>query len=498
LFDFDGDGYPAGEDCIDWDAEVNPSEEEIPYDRKDNDCDPDTPDDDLDHDGFDSFSDCDDNDPALNPQAVDICGDGVDQNCSGVDKPCGIFGHQDHQDSDTWSIQRGQLCGHQVLPDVNRDGSDDLLISTGNVVWGNIIAGIVYTSPLEGALNREDAVAVISQEDFYSYVLCEMPEPLPDITGDGYPEVVVGWEVYYAYSSGLTDIYLYSGPINRSFGHGSHERDPDISIHFPLSFRGDNPPGALQDFNQTGENALIIDSWDGIYIFQANSLSADTYESDAAAHIWTTGIYPVQPGDVTGDGISDLVTTDVGYDGYRGSVKVYQGPLEGFVPEEPYVSIEGDNRASEMQGDHGTAGDFNKDGYADLVAMDHGGTRAGSDSVYLFLGPFTEDRVAADADSKFIFELYGERSYEFTTSGDINADDQLDLVFAGIFYDKGSGSVLMLGPFEGTYNSQSENIVAFFDGGFEPDATGDFNGDGFSDIALNNQRGVFLFNGSDW
>jgi hypothetical protein len=497
-FDFDGDGYPAGEDCIDWDAEVNPGAEEVPYDRKDNDCNPDTPDDDIDRDGFDSFSDCDDNDPALNPQAVDICGDDIDQNCSGADKPCGIFGHQDYQDADAWSIQRGGVCGHRVIPDVNRDGSDDLLISTGNVVWGNIIAGIVYTSPLEGPLNREDAVAVISHYDYYPYVICEVPEPLPDITGDGYPEVVVGWDIYPHYYADLAEVYFYSGPINRSFGHGSHQRDPDIILHFPLSFYGENPPGVLPDFNQTSENALIIDSWDGIYLFQAGSLSANTYETDAEAHVWSTGIYPVQPGDVTGDGISDLITTDVTYDADRGIIRVYQGPLEGDVSEETDIAITGDNRDSALQGDYGTAGDFNKDGYADLVAMDYGSRRNEPDNIYLFLGPFTKDRVAAEADSKFIFELKDESSYKYATSGDINADDQLDLVFSGTFDDKGHGSVLMLGPFEGTYNSQSDNVVAFFNRSYHPDATGDFNGDGFSDIAFNNNGGVFLFNGSDW
>jgi len=56
------------DDCNDADPLVFPGNPEIPYDGRDNDCAPETPDDDLDGDGYGHAVDCDDTDPNVHPQ----------------------------------------------------------------------------------------------------------------------------------------------------------------------------------------------------------------------------------------------------------------------------------------------------------------------------------------------------------------------------------------------------------------------------------------------
>ena len=58
---------------------------EIPYNGEDDDCDPNTPDDDLDGDGYPIAEDCDDENPDIHPGATEIPNNGIDEDCDGKD-----------------------------------------------------------------------------------------------------------------------------------------------------------------------------------------------------------------------------------------------------------------------------------------------------------------------------------------------------------------------------------------------------------------------------
>ena len=83
--DLDGDGFVLAEDCDDQNADINPDAPEEPYNGIDDDCDPETLDDDLDGDGFVLADDCDDENVNVYPGAMEIPNNGIDEDCDGMD-----------------------------------------------------------------------------------------------------------------------------------------------------------------------------------------------------------------------------------------------------------------------------------------------------------------------------------------------------------------------------------------------------------------------------
>jgi len=119
--DKDGDGFPEGEDCDDYNFNINPNTEEIPYNGYDDNCNGMADDDDLDLDGFGIISDCNDNDQTINPIAVEIPYSGSDENCNGM-------ADDDDLDHDGYGIATdcndNNATTHPDATEIKHDGID--------------------------------------------------------------------------------------------------------------------------------------------------------------------------------------------------------------------------------------------------------------------------------------------------------------------------------------------------------------------------------------
>jgi hypothetical protein len=215
--DQDGDGFTAAQDCDDSQASVHPNATEVPYDGVDNDCDPQTLDDDLDQDGYEFDLDCDDTDPEVNPDAEEVAGDGIDNDCD--PETCAITGFAptaaqwplpsayQAADADPFAEPSSDnLCDPGVpeyfLQDLTGDGLSDLVVidepcSTGELGtthWevyenlGNAFAAAATTFALPSGFGAK-TFAEASRDNHCSD---QVPEFfLLDLNADGAPELVV-------------------------------------------------------------------------------------------------------------------------------------------------------------------------------------------------------------------------------------------------------------------------------------------------------------------
>jgi RHS repeat-associated protein len=270
----------------------------------------------------------------------------------------------------------------------------------------------------------------------------------------------------------------------------------------PLNFSAGTSPGALTaaDFNGDGTLDLAIPN-SGIDVVTVLIGKGDgTMTAQNAVQAGGTP-RSVTTGDFNGDGVLDLAMGNYG-SGNVSTVSVRLGRGDGTFRES--TSYEVGSRARSVR-----AGDFNGDGFLDLVTANNfwssdlsvllgngDGTFAGQirtsygASQSLALGDFNGDGVVdlastwavllGNADGTFASPLqFGGGDYGSVAAADFNGDRVLDLVVTHTNYHVLS---VWLGKGDGTFSPEQ----SFPSGVSNPFglSTGDFNGDGVPDVAV--------------
>jgi hypothetical protein len=407
-------------------------------------------------------TDCDDADVTSHPGASEVSYDAADNDCDGYQDDMVALNETD------WTVL-GELSsdaigswGVHVADDLNGDGDGELIVCAGSADY---YYSSRYTISDPGLLSFHDdgtsGLDVDLTDGWYEYWGYEEDDALGssfvvlgDIDGDGYTEIAVG-----------------------SYTNNTYDND-DGQVYI------------LDVYGESGSDSALSYYADGVI-----------YGDDEDGYFG----YSLAAGDFDGDGTPDLATGAPGQQSNRGRV---------------YVTFDGDDLGTDLIDDtdsnfyvNGVSsndylgydvafGDFNDDGYDDLVASspydDDGGSNAGT--AWIIAGASTRGSSGSvrgssvsSVDTAVITgsaasDTLGGTNGSLST-GDIDDDGVVDLAVGVYGYDgytSGGGGVWIYrgGTLSGSETVSTASYVVRGDGylGYAVDMTGDVTGDGIVDL----------------
>jgi hypothetical protein len=467
--DADGDGWTAAQDCDDADAAVHPGADEVCGNGRDDDCDGGenqcllsgpvdlsvaarvVGDSAGDHAGWSVAG------------AGDLDGDGFDDLIMGSydDDEAGAFagavwifygpidGKLDPDEADAKLLGEapGDHAGYSVAGagDVNGDGFDDVLVGahgSGASLPGAGSAYIVY-GPVHGRHSLGVADVRVRGAAAYDYLGMAVAG-VGDVTGDGRDDVLLG---AYGHDAGGLDAGAAwvvpggtVGDVSVAVGHrllGAGEGAwAGASVAAGGDLNGDGARDVLVGAvgaSRGGPDAGAVLVFHGPITGDRGAGSADAAVLGAWAYD-RAGAAMSAPGDLTGDGVPDLVVGAWGYDGAgeeSGAAWVIAGPVVGVrdLRTEPLRfdgASDGDRVGIAVAG-----GDLDGDGIADLVLGALHPEDATRGAVHVLYGPVLAACPARDSDVRFDGEAAGDLAgFALARAGDTDGDG-LDDLFIG-------------------------------------------------------------------
>jgi len=297
-----------------------------------------------------------------------------------------------------------------------------------------------------------------------------------DLNGDGKPDLVVtnycqSWNQYGCNGEGEVSVLLgngdgtfqpaviYStGAYNAesvAVGDVNGDGTPDVVVANACQ-----TPGEFHCVGETGAVSVLLGYGDGTFQPAVVYSSGGNYA------------FSVAIGDLTGDGVPDIVVANGALDNGYPSVAVLIGNGDGtFQPAVAYST--GGEQTNSV-----AIGDVNGDGIPDLIVANFQQSQSAEGEVAVLLG---------NGDGTFqpavTYDAGGEYSYSVAL-GDLRGDGILDVVVANSV--PGGAVDVLLGNGDGTF----QPAVPYLGHGLTPGgasgslAIGDVNGDGILDLAV--------------
>jgi len=301
-----------------------------------------------------------------------------------------------------WSVQANQQFASMggsvdTAGDVNGDGYDDILVGVPQYTLGQQSEGVAfaYYGSISGPSTTPDWTGQIDQASAaYGWSVSEAG----DVNNDGYDDVVIGARYYDNGQNNEGKAFLYLGSATglTSSPVWSKEIDvQDAGFGYSVSEAGDVNGDGFDDILITSYN-YIYNQLDGgkafLFLGEANGLGVTAYWiGESGITLDGYGYKGASAGDVNGDGYSDILVGAPAYDnsGVEGKAYLYLGSALGPNLDPDWLSQDGTTTTG-FGASVGSAGDYNHDGYDDIVVGDPNyylsQTHSIAGAVFLYLG----------------------------------------------------------------------------------------------------------------
>ena len=361
--------------------------------------------------------------------------------------------------------------------DVNGDGFDDVIVGDHLDDDGGLNAGAAYV--YFGGETPDDVADLTLYGQAEEDQLGSSVAGAGDVNGDGYDDLIVG-----AWSGETTG--TNTGTAYLLFGGETPDAVPDLT--FAGANEGDNFGSSVAgagDVDGDGYDDFIVGAHsDGngkAFVF----LGGETPDADADLTLNAVqgnrfGSAVAGAGDLNGDGYDDFI---VGASKVNAAYVYLGGPV---LDADHDLSLRG-AYATSFGHSVASAGDLNADGYDDFIVganlNDEAGTNAGA--AYVYFGGATLDDVAdLEMKGQAAGDEYGR---SVAGGGDLDADGLPDLIVGAPFNGDFIGRVYLYsnantGTGLASWGTVGEAASDFM--GIASAYVGDFNGDGYEDLAV--------------
>ncbi len=400
---------------------------------------------DADGDGWSPPEDCDDADADVSPDAHEVCGNDTDEDCDGAADECRLPDGTSLAGAADARILGGayldELGSSLVAPDLDGDGVAEVIVAAENADGGGTFRGGVYLfeGPFAGDVGAADAVA-----SWFGADDARVGQALAagDLDGDGAVDLVVGSSRDGSNGLYAGAAFVVRGPLDAA---GGSLADADI----------------LRGTDTADYTGMALAVTDGALAVAAYG---ESDRSGGAGAVYVLGSVPAGSADLRD--AADAILTGLATDDEFGHVLADGGDLDG-------------------------------DGLGDLVVGAPGNDTSadGAGAAYVFVGPFTDDRTAADADAtRYGLATYDYAGYSVAGGADVDGDGYDDLV-VGALHDDTAGTdagaaYVVYGPVTGDAALGAGATLlgcTASDAAGQALALGDLDEDGFADVVVSSQ-----------